>query len=251
MCLFPPPISTLPSYRLYPSLSRTTIRSERSVLRSRVIIMKIGKNWRTRSISWSRITRLLRGWKTREETGEICLSASRIKFEARREGKWKLGSVFSKGERQREENVFEVVSRAVARKRRGVSRRWPNITQRSLFRAGGEAGARNRNDLEQHRAGPPCSSEPCPPRHFRLSTTSFPFRFSIAHELASRRIAGFYYGHAGRSTSREVLPPFLSTFSNRGQESQARASWIDALGSPPGPYVSLAPPFTFSSHCRL
>lgn len=142
--------------------------------------------------------------------GEICLSASRIKFEARREGKWKLGSVFSKGERQREENVFEVVSRAVARKRRGVSRRWPNITQRSLFRAGGEAGARNRNDLEQHRAGPPCSSEPCPPRHFRLSTTSFPFRFSIAHELASRRIAGFYYGHAGRSTSREVLPPFLT-----------------------------------------
>lgn len=112
-----------------------------------------------------------------------------------------------------------MVSRAVARKRRGVSRRWPNITQRSLFRAGGEAGARNRNDLEQHRAGPPCSSEPCPPRHFRLSTTSFPFRFSIAHELASRRIAGFYYGHAGRSTSREVLPPFLSTFSNRGQES--------------------------------
>lgn len=69
MCLFPPPISTLPSYRLYPSLSRTTIRSERSVLRSRVIIMKIGKNWRTRSISWPRITRLLRGWKTREETG--------------------------------------------------------------------------------------------------------------------------------------------------------------------------------------
>lgn len=156
--------------------------------------------------------------------GEICPSASRIKFEAKREGKWKLGSVFSKGERQREENVFEVVSRAVARKRRGVSRRWPNITQCSLFRAGGEAGARNRNDLEQHRAGPPCSSEPCPPRHFRLSTTSFPFRFSIAHELASRRIAGFYYGHAGRSTSREVLPPFLSTFSNRGQESQARAS---------------------------
>lgn len=69
MCLFPPPISTLPSYRLHPSLSRTTIRSERSVLRSRVIIMKIGKNWRTRSISWPRITRLLRGWKTREETG--------------------------------------------------------------------------------------------------------------------------------------------------------------------------------------
>lgn len=58
-----------PILSIYPSLLRTTIRSERSVLRSRVIIMKIGKNWRTRSISWPRITRLLRGWKTREETG--------------------------------------------------------------------------------------------------------------------------------------------------------------------------------------
>lgn len=222
VCLSPSSIFTLPSYRLYLSLSRTTIQSEKSLLRSRVII-EIGKIGRDRS----RITRL-KGWKIGEKTaGNLPRSlgiANQIRGETRRERKReKLGLIFSKGERERErkENVFEVVSRAVPRKRRRVSRRWPNITQRSLFRAGGEAGARNRNDLEQHRTGPPCSIEPSPPRHFRLSTTSFPFRFSIAHELATRRIAGFYYGHAGRSTSREVLPPFLSTFSNRGQ---ARAS---------------------------
>lgn len=87
-------------------------------------------------------------------------------------------------EREREENVFEVVSRAVARKRRGVSRRWPNITQRSLFRAGGEAGAaRNRNDLEQRRAGPP----PCSNRTVPSSLVPF----STFHHFVSRPISRF------------------------------------------------------------
>lgn len=71
---------------------------------------------------------------------------------------------------RRRENVFELVSRvAVSRKRRVVSRRWPNITQRSLFRAGGEVGARNRNDLEH--TGPPCSIVALPRgRHFHCTT---------------------------------------------------------------------------------
>lgn len=115
----------------------------------------------------------------RKNWGEICLSASRIEFEARG---GKIG--LEGGEREREENVFEVVSRAVARKRRGVSRRWPNITQRSLFRAGGEAGAaRNRNDLEQRRAGPP----PCSNRTVPSSLVPF----STFHHFVSRPISRF------------------------------------------------------------
>ena len=116
----------------------------------------------------------------RKNWGEICLSASRIEFEARG---GKIG--LEGGEREREENVFEVVSRAVARKRRGVSRRWPNITQRSLFRAGGEAGAaRNRNDLEQRRAGPP----PCSNRTVPSSLVPF----STFHHFVSRPISRFH-----------------------------------------------------------
>lgn len=90
-----------------------------------------------------------------------------------------------------------------SRKRRGVSRRW-NITQRSLFRGGGEeAGARNRNGLGRQRAGgPPCSIEPwC---HFRHSQ---PHRFPSDFRLNTRPDESRdMQNAAGRSTSRELLP---------------------------------------------
>lgn len=146
----------------------------------------------------------------------------------KREGKWEKNW---KGRRVwfwRRENVFELVSRAVSRKRRGVSRRWPNITQRSLFRATREAGARNRNDLEH--TGPSCLTVALPRgRHFHRTTT--PLCFSIEHDATSRR-------HEPRDFTRLVdrhparFCHLLSTFSRRGQESQARASRFDALGNP-------------------
>lgn len=112
-----------------------------------------------------------------------------------------------------------MVSRAVsdtARKRRGVSRRWPNITQRSLFRARGEAGGRN--DLEH--TGPPWLTVALPRgRHFHC-TTGFP-RVSIVQGLATTRIAGFTRlvdRHPARFCH------LRSTFSRGGQESQDRVS---------------------------
>lgn len=122
----------------------------------------------------------------------------------------------------RSENVFELVSRAVSRKRRGVSRRWPNITQRSLFRARGEVGARNRNDLEH--TGPPCSivALSCG-RHFHCTTGSSTASLWSNMDVA-RRTARFYV--AGRSTSREVLPPSFHLFSRRPEKpGSCLATW--------------------------
>lgn len=102
------------------------------------------------------------------------------------------------------------------RKRRGCGvsrrRRRTNITQHSLFRATGEAGARNRNDLEHTGIRTFLTVVLPHGRHFHCTSTSFPFSF--VHDVARTRTAGFYQA-AGRSTSRQVLllhsllPPFL------------------------------------------
>lgn len=122
-------------------------------------------------------------------------------------------------------DVFEAVSRAVpggSRKRRGVSRTRPNITQRSLFRATRRG---RRTEQERPRAHWTTILDRSPSTSTAFFTEPFYPRPWIDHsDAATRDLRGWSIDIPRGSAT--FFPPFLAG----GQKGQARATCSRCTG---------------------